>query len=73
MHTQSSVEFGSELFKPFLPEVSQVNPSVYGAELEFRLARQLAERGIVMPSPEYEVWVWYIENMTDTGDEYWLC
>jgi len=37
-------EFSSELFRPFLPEESQVNPEVYGAELAYWLARKLFGR-----------------------------
>ena len=70
---KTSVEFDSELFKPFLPEESQVNPRVYGAELAFWLSRQLAARGVVTSYPNFEDWGWFIEYITDSGDEYWLC
>ncbi|MGR8978739.1 MAG: hypothetical protein ACU84H_01430 [Gammaproteobacteria bacterium] len=68
-----SVAFNSELFKPFLPEDSQVNPQVYGAELTFWLSKQLAAKGVVTSYPNYEDWGWFIEYITDSGDEFWLC
>jgi hypothetical protein len=70
---ESAVEFESELFKPFLPEESQVNPKVYGSELAFWLSKQLAMKGIVTSYPNYEDWGWFIEYITESGDEYWLC
>jgi hypothetical protein len=70
---ETSVEFDSALFEPFLPEDSQVNPEVYGAELAFWLSRKLAERGVVTSYPEYEDWGWYLEYATDEEDEYSLC
>jgi len=70
---KTSVEFKSDLFKPFLPEDSQVNPQVYGAELAFWLSKQLAARGIITSYPEYEDWGWFIEYITDSKDEFWLC
>jgi hypothetical protein len=42
----TSVEFRSPLFTPFLSEDAQVNPGVYGAELAFWLAQRLAAIGI---------------------------
>ena len=68
-----SVEFDSALFTPFLPEESQVNPEVYGTELAFWLARQLAETGVVTSCPNCEDGGWFIEYITNEGDEYWLC
>ncbi len=68
-----SVEFDSDLFKPFLPEDSQVNPYVYGAELAFWLSKQLAKKGVVTSYPNFEDWGWFIEYITDLEDEYWLC
>ncbi|MFW2438016.1 MAG: hypothetical protein ACN4GR_01445 [Arenicellales bacterium] len=70
---ETSVAFDAECFAPFLPEESQVNPAVYGAELAFWLARELAEAGVVTSYPNYEDWGWFIEYITDEGDEYWLC
>mgnify|MGYP001822861333 CR=1 FL=1 len=70
---KTSVEFDSELFTPFLPEDSQVNPGVYGAELAFWLAQQLAEIDVVTSYPNYEDWGWFIEYITNEGDEFWLC
>lgn len=70
---KTSVDFVSNLFAPFLPDEAQVNPGVYGAELAFWLARQLAQRGIVTSYPQYEDWGWFIEYTTADGDEHWLC
>lgn len=68
-----SVEFESDLFIPFLPEDSQVNPQVYGAELTYWLSKKLAEKGVITTYPNNEDWGWFIEYFTDTDDEYWLC
>jgi hypothetical protein len=32
---ESTVEFDSELFSPYLPDEYQVNPHCYGAELAY--------------------------------------
>ncbi|MCP5158705.1 MAG: hypothetical protein H6975_04690 [Gammaproteobacteria bacterium] len=69
----TAVEFESDLFRPFLPEKSQVNPNVYGAELAFWLSRELAVRGVITSYPNYEDWGWFVEFITADGDEYWLC
>lgn len=61
------------MFRPYLPDDAQVNPSVYGAELAFWLSRQLAQRGVVTSYPNYEDWGWFIEYNTEDGNEYWLC
>jgi hypothetical protein len=68
-----AVEFESKDFAPFLPEDSQVNPNVYGAELAFWLSEQLAKSGIATSYPNYEDWGWFLEYITESGDEYWLC
>jgi hypothetical protein len=70
---ETSVEFESALFRPFLPEAAQVNPQVYGAELAFWLAQQLADRGVMTSYPICEDWGWFLEYITEEGDEYWLC
>jgi len=70
---ETSVEFESSLFRPFLPEKSQVNPHIYGAELAFWLARKLADHGVITSYPNYEDWGWFLEYQNDSGDEYWLC
>jgi len=70
---ETMVEFESNLFIPFLPEESQVNPQVYGAELTYWLSKKLAEKGVVTTYPNNEDWGWFIEHITDSGDEYWLC
>jgi hypothetical protein len=64
------VEFHSDRFAPILPDDSQVNPQVYGAELAFWLCSELAKRGIVTSYPESEDWGWYIEYYTDGGSEF---
>ena len=68
----SSVDFRSELFKPFLPDDAQVNPECYGAELCWWLSRRLAEKGVETSYPNYEDWGWFLEYMVDEN-EYWLC
>jgi hypothetical protein len=69
----TTVDFESKLFHPFLPEDSQVNPQIYGAELAFWLSRKLAEKGVFTSYPEFEDWGWFIEYITEDGDEYMLC
>ena len=68
----TSVNFKSKLFKPYLPDDSQVNPQVYGAELAYWISKKLSQKGIVTSYPEYEDWGWYVEYFS--GDnEYRLC
>lgn len=64
------IEFRSRKFSPGLPEGSQVNPEVYGAELAFWLCQELAARGVVTSYPEYEDWGWYIEFLPESGAEF---
>ena len=64
------VEFRSESFRPFLPDDSQVNPGVYGAELAFWLASRLAAVGVITSYPEQEDWGWYIEYLPASGSEF---
>ena len=64
------VEFRTDRFTPFLPEDSQVNPGVYGAELAYWLAQRLASRGVVTSYPEYEDWGWYLNYATTEGAEF---
>jgi hypothetical protein len=64
------VEFRSSRFTPVLPEESQVNPQVYGAELAYWLCSQLAKRGVITSYPINEDWGWFIEYITDTGSEF---
>jgi len=71
MHTR--VTFTSERFRPVLPDESQVNPGVFGAELAFWLCTELARLGVVTSYPIYEDWGWFIEYITEAEDEYWLC
>jgi hypothetical protein len=63
-------EFRSSRFAPVLPEDSQVNPEVYGAELAFWLSSELAKRGVVTSYPNSEDWGWYIEYYTAGGSEF---
>jgi hypothetical protein len=70
---ETSVDFSSKLFSPYLPEEAQVNPGVFGAELAFWLSRQLARHGVTTSYPNSEDWGWFIEYLTDDGNEYWLC
>lgn len=70
---ETSVDFDSKMFSPFLPDEAQVNPEVYGAELAFWLSRQLAQRGTPTSYPQYEDWGWFIEYTTGDDYEYWLC
>src|SRR5687767_7728831 len=64
------VEFRSQRFSPILPEDSQVNPHVYGAELAYWLCAELASRGVVTSYPVAEDWGWLIEYSADTGSEF---
>lgn len=69
---KTSVQFTSRLFIPFLPDDSQVNTKVYGAELTYWLSRELAHKNIITSYPEYEDWGWFIEFLA-AENEYWLC
>jgi hypothetical protein len=62
--------FRSERFAPTLPEDSQVNPQVYGAELAFWLCTELARRGVVTSYPHSEDWGWFVEYFTPRGSEF---
>lgn len=55
-----SVEFRSDRFLPVLPEDRQVNNGVYGFELAWWLAQELARRGILCTYPDSEDWGWYL-------------
>jgi hypothetical protein len=70
---ETSVDFDSKMFSPFLRDEAQVNPGVYGAELAYWLSRQLAQRGTPTSYPQYEDWGWFIEYSTEDDYEYWLC
>lgn len=70
---KTEVTFTSELFRPYLPEDCQVNPGRYGAELAAWLSRKLAEAGVVTSYPNFEDWGWFLEYITEAGEEYWLC
>lgn len=63
-------EFTCHAVAPFLPEDSQVNPEVYGAELAFWLSRSLAAEGVVTTYPESEDWGWFLEYFTESGAEF---
>jgi len=62
--------FRSDKFTPILPEDSQVNPGVYGAELAFWLCTVLAQAGIGTTYPESEDWGWFFEYHTERGSEF---
>jgi hypothetical protein len=70
--TRPKVIFKSPRFRPVLPDASQVNPGVYGAELAWWLCLQLAQAGVVTSYPIAEDWGWLVEYITAGGDEYWL-
>jgi hypothetical protein len=70
---ETNVEFDSVLFTPYLPDDSQVNPRVYGAELAFWLSGKLAECGVVTLYPNFEDWGWLLEYSAEADDEFWLC
>ena len=63
-------EFRSKRFSPVLPEDSQVNPQVYGAELAFWLCTELAKHGVVTSYPNGEDWGWFIEYFPASGSEF---
>ncbi len=66
------VELRTNKFAPFLPDDCQVNPGVYGAELAYWLAQQLAARGIVTSYPAHEDWGWYLDYVSKNGAEFAL-
>jgi hypothetical protein len=70
---ETSVDVESKMFSPYLPDEAQINPGVYGAELAFWLARQLAQCGTLTSYPQHEDWGWFIEYRTDDNHEYCLC
>lgn len=65
-------EFKSTKFEPVLPEESQVNPEVYGAELAYWVSAELARRGLAPMYPGSEDWGWYVEWFTEAGSEFAL-
>jgi len=62
--------FKSEHFAPVLPEDSQVNPNVYGAELAYWLSAELARAGVVTSYPNAEDWGWFVEFLPESGSEF---
>ena len=64
--------FRSDLFKPYLPEASQVNPNVLGFELAHWLSRELAARGTVTSYPNAEDWGWFLD-FHEAGVDYMIC
>jgi hypothetical protein len=70
---QTEVSFRSGRFRPLLPEECQVNPGRYGAELAFWLCVELAKVGVATSYPNFEDWGWFLEYITQAGDEFWLC
>lgn len=69
----TSVDFESSLFAPFLPDEAQINPGVFGAELAFWLARQLSRHGVTTSYPFAEDWGWLLEYTTEDDKQYVLC
>ena len=63
-------QFRSARFSPLLPDESQVNPGVYGAELAFWLCAELAALGITTSYPVSEDWGWFIEYAAASGAEF---
>jgi hypothetical protein len=63
-------QFRSARFSPVLPDDSQVNPGVYGAELAFWLCSELASLGVVTSYPVSEDWGWFIEYTAAGGAEF---
>ena len=63
-------QFRSSQFSPVLPEDSQVNPQVYGADLAFWLCSELAKRGTATSYPNSEDWGWFIEYFPPSGSEF---
>jgi hypothetical protein len=63
-------QFRSGRFRPALPEVCQVNPRVYGAELAFWLGAALAAKGATTSYPQSEDWGWFIEYSGDSAAEF---
>jgi hypothetical protein len=70
---ETSVDFKSVMFSPYLPDDAQANPGVFGAELAFWLSRRLARRGVMTSYPHREDWGWFIDYRTDEGNAYRLC
>ena len=68
----TSVQFNSDIFKPFLSDEAQVNPECFGAELAWWLTKELATRSFETSYPNYEDWGWFIEYLID-DNEFWLC
>lgn len=64
------IEFRSQRFVPILPDDSQVNPGVYGAELAYWLCFELARRGVVTSYPNSEDWGWFIEYFPGGDSEF---
>lgn len=64
------VQLKSNRFAPILPDESQVNEGVYGAELAYWLAQSLASRGVITSYPEHEDWGWYLDYATVEGFEF---
>lgn len=62
------IEFSSDKFLPVLPASCQVNPGVYGFELAWWLAQQLAGRGQITSYPVSEDWGWLIEYLDDEAE-----
>lgn len=63
-------EFTAESLSPRLPESSQVNPEVYGAELAFWLATELARENVATSYPHPEDWGWYVDYASRGGAKF---
>jgi hypothetical protein len=59
------IEFDSDRFLPFLPEVYQSNPGVYGFELSVWVARTLASCDLGTTYPLQEDWGWLLHYGDD--------
>lgn len=64
-----TLEFTTDKFRPFLPEICQVSEDLYGFELAAWLAEQLADEGIATSYPHGEEFGWFLEYPAETGQE----
>lgn len=64
-----TIEFTTDRFRPFLPEVCQVSDDLYGFELATWLSEALAGEGIATSYPHGEEFGWFLEYPTESGQE----
>ena len=64
-----TLEFTTDKFRPFLPEVCQVSDDLYGFELAAWLAEALAGEGLATSYPHGEEFGWFLEYPAETGQE----